>query len=40
VLVQAGWAYVCATGQPQTGTEFPLCQKDSSGKMVQPLSFT
>jgi len=35
MLVNAGWAYDCATGNLQTGTEFPLCK---AGK-TQPLSF-
>ncbi len=39
MLVDAGWQYVCSTGAPQTGTEFPLCKKDGSGKMVDALIF-
>jgi len=35
MLVNAGWAYDCATGNLQTGTEFPLCK---AGK-TEPLSF-
>jgi len=39
ILVQAGWAYSCATGALQTGVEFPLCQRDAGGRMINPLTF-
>jgi len=39
MLVQAGWAYACATNTLQTGVEYPLCKRDTAGRAVEPLTF-
>ncbi len=39
VLHDAGWLYICATGAPDDGISYPLCQQDSSGKMINSLTF-